>query len=100
MNANFPGRRGAHLVRALLAACALSVLLAACGGDSSDGAAPAPTKADAAPAPTKADAAPAGSGGASAPVPIVVMPGAGPCPASGTTALPSPSLNAQLRCAP
>ncbi|AJW95085.1 MULTISPECIES: hypothetical protein [Burkholderia] len=91
MNANFPGRRGAHLVRALLAACALSVLLAACGGDSSDGAAPAPTKAD---------AAPAGSGGASAPVPIVVMPGAGPCPASGTTALPSPSLNAQLRCAP
>ncbi|WP_186206810.1 hypothetical protein [Burkholderia gladioli] len=91
MNANFPGRRGAHLVCALLAACALSVLLAACGGDSSDGAAPAPTKAD---------AAPAGSGGASAPVPIVVMPGAGPCPASGTTALPSPSLNAQLRCAP
>ncbi|WP_186066774.1 hypothetical protein [Burkholderia gladioli] len=91
MNANFPGRRGAHLVLALLAACALSVLLAACGGDSSDGAAPAPTKAD---------AAPAGSGGASAPVPIVVMPGAGPCPASGTTALPSPSLNAQLRCAP
>ncbi|WP_186132977.1 hypothetical protein [Burkholderia gladioli] len=91
MNANFPGRRGAHLVRALLAACALSVLLAACGGDSSDGAAPAPTKAD---------AAPAGSGGASAPVPIVVMPGAGPCPASGTTAQPSPSLNAQLRCAP
>lgn len=91
MNANFPGRCGAHLVRALLAACALSVLLAACGGDSSDGAAPAPTKAD---------AAPAGSGGASAPVPIVVMPGAGPCPASGTTALPSPSLNAQLRCAP
>ncbi|ATF89351.1 MULTISPECIES: hypothetical protein [Burkholderia] len=91
MNANFPGRRGAHLVRALLAACALSVLLAACGGDSSDGAAPAPTQAD---------AAPAGSGGASAPVPIVVMPGAGPCPASGTTALPSPSLNAQLRCAP
>ncbi|WP_186074942.1 hypothetical protein [Burkholderia gladioli] len=91
MNANFPGRRSAHLVRALLAACALSVLLAACGGDSSDGAAPAPTKAD---------AAPAGSGGASAPVPIVVMPGAGPCPASGTTALPSPSLNAQLRCAP
>ncbi|MBJ9674187.1 hypothetical protein [Burkholderia gladioli] len=91
MNANFPGRRDAHLVRALLAACALSVLLAACGGDSSDGAAPAPTKAD---------AAPAGSGGASAPVPIVVMPGAGPCPASGTTALPSPSLNAQLRCAP
>lgn len=91
MNANFPGCRGAHLVRALLAACALSVLLAACGGDSSDGAAPAPTKAD---------AAPAGSGGASAPVPIVVMPGAGPCPASGTTALPSPSLNAQLRCAP
>lgn len=91
MNANFPGRRGAHLVRALLAACALSVLLAACGGDSSDGAAPAPTKAD---------AAPAGSGGASAPVPIVLMPGAGPCPASGTTALPSPSLNAQLRCAP
>ncbi|WP_369049931.1 hypothetical protein [Burkholderia gladioli] len=91
MNANFPGRRGAHLVRALLAACALSVLLAACGGDSSDGAAPAPTKAD---------AAPAGSGGASAPVPIVVMPGAGPCPASGTTALPSPSLNVQLRCAP
>ncbi|WP_124096199.1 hypothetical protein [Burkholderia gladioli] len=91
MNANFPGRRGAHLVRALLAACALSVLLAACGGDASDGGAPAPTKAD---------AAPAGSGGASAPVPIVVMPGAGPCPASGTTALPSPSLNAQLRCAP
>ncbi|CAG9235154.1 putative Outer membrane protein H.8 [Burkholderia gladioli] len=91
MNANFPGRRGAHLVRALLAACALSVLLVACGGDSSDGTAPASTKAD---------AAPAGSGGASAPVPIVVMPGAGPCPASGTTALPSPSLNAQLRCAP
>ncbi|WP_186288868.1 hypothetical protein [Burkholderia gladioli] len=44
MNANFPGRRGAHLVRALLAACALSVLLAACGGDSSDGAAPAPPR--------------------------------------------------------
>ncbi|WP_176046602.1 hypothetical protein [Burkholderia sp. BCC1644] len=78
-------------VRVGLAACVLSALVAGCGGDDSGG-----TAAGAA----KANAAPAGAGGASAPVPIVALPGAGPCAASGTAALPSPLLNSQLRCAP
>ncbi|KFG97809.1 hypothetical protein GQ56_0107900 [Burkholderia paludis] len=78
-------------VRVALAACVLSALVAGCGGDDSGGAAASAAKAN---------AAPAGAGGASAPVPIVAMPGAGPCPASGTAALQSPSLNSQLRCAP
>ncbi|WP_322085041.1 hypothetical protein [Burkholderia sp. BCC1999] len=78
-------------VRVVLAACVLSALVAGCGGDDSGG-----TPASAA----KANAAPAGAGGASAPVPIVALPGAGPCAASGTAALPSPLLNSQLRCAP
>ncbi|WGY73116.1 hypothetical protein KEC55_34290 [Burkholderia cepacia] len=78
-------------VRVALAACVLSALVAGCGGDDSGS-----TPASAA----KANAAPAGAGGASAPVPIVALPGAGPCAASGTAALPSPLLNSQLRCAP
>ncbi|MGG1948269.1 hypothetical protein AB1286_26265 [Trinickia sp. NRRL B-1857] len=76
---------------ALGALCLLSAVLAGCNGDTSDNSTSAATKAN---------AAPAGAGGASAPVPIVALPGAGPCPASGTTALQSPSLNSQLRCAP
>ncbi|WP_179401259.1 hypothetical protein [Burkholderia guangdongensis] len=85
-------RGAAPRARAALAVGVLCALVAGCGGDSSDDASGA-VKAN-------VNAAAAGAGGASAPVPIVAMPGAGPCPASGTTALPSPSLNAQLRCAP
>lgn len=78
-------------VGGVVAVCLLSAVLAGCnGGTSNNGTSAA----------AKTNVAPAGAGGASAPVPIVAMPGAGPCPASGTTALPSPSLNSQLRCAP
>ncbi|KML45642.1 MULTISPECIES: hypothetical protein [Burkholderia] len=79
-------------VRVALAACVLSALVAGCGGDDASNGTPASA--------AKTNAAPAGAGGASAPVPIVALPGAGPCPASGTAALQSPSLNSQLRCAP
>ncbi|WP_199540976.1 hypothetical protein [Paraburkholderia kururiensis] len=89
-------RGGTCRIRTVLAVCVLgglSALVAGCGGNASDNATPSAANAN-------ANAALAGAGAASAPVPIVALPGAGPCPASGTTALQSPSLNSQLRCAP
>jgi hypothetical protein len=91
LSRRFGGTRRVPGTIALCALCLLTAVLAGCNGD---------TSGNGTSAATKANAAPAGAGGASAPVPIVAMPGAGPCPASGTTVLQSPSLNSQLRCAP
>lgn len=87
----FTAARGARRTHAALLACLLCALVAGCNGDSSS---------DSQAAGVKSSNAAAGAGGASSPVPIVAMPGAGPCPASGTAALQSPSLNTQLNCAP
>jgi hypothetical protein len=85
-------KRRARRIRPLAAALGFGLLAAACSGGSNG--------SGGVPGTVKTDSAAAGAGGASSPVPIAVMPGAGPCPASGTQALQSPLLNTQLRCAP
>jgi hypothetical protein len=74
--------------RAAGAAALACMLSAACGGDGG------------ASTPVAGTAAPLAAGGVTGETAIVAAPAAGPCAASGTQALPSPSLNSKLDCAP